>query len=72
MVMEMQINHGNWEAFMADRFPDNLDDELKNVHENFYLSAQKLEPEHLKDRLPMALPMNHLYKKEGSKHHGIA
>eukprot|EP00975_Prorocentrum_lima_P015589 3303676-Prorocentrum_lima.AAC.1 len=58
----MQMKDGTWEAFMADRFPDNLDDEIKKVHETFYLSAQKLEPEHLKDALPMSLPMTHLYE----------
>eukprot|EP00975_Prorocentrum_lima_P013221 2807035-Prorocentrum_lima.AAC.1 len=55
---------------MADRFPENLGDEIKKVH--FYLSAQKLEPEHLKDILPMPLPMTHLYEEEGNKLHGIA
>eukprot|EP00975_Prorocentrum_lima_P057529 12064752-Prorocentrum_lima.AAC.1 len=52
MVMEMQMSNGNWEAFMADIVPDNLDDDIKKVHEAFYLSSQKLEPDHLKDILP--------------------
>eukprot|EP00975_Prorocentrum_lima_P041268 8670072-Prorocentrum_lima.AAC.1 len=33
MVMEMQINVGSWEAFMADRFPEVLDDGIKKVRE---------------------------------------
>eukprot|EP00975_Prorocentrum_lima_P006791 1462203-Prorocentrum_lima.AAC.1 len=37
------------------RFPENLDDERKKVHEQFYLSAQKLEPEQLNDILPCLL-----------------
>eukprot|EP00975_Prorocentrum_lima_P063781 12893607-Prorocentrum_lima.AAC.1 len=40
--MEMQMRDGSWEAFMADRFPENLDDEIKKFHEQFYLSAHKL------------------------------
>eukprot|EP00975_Prorocentrum_lima_P068781 12922564-Prorocentrum_lima.AAC.1 len=72
MVMEMQMKDGTWEAFMADHFPDKLDDEIKKVHEAFYLSAQKLEPEQLKDVLPMSLPMTYLYEGDGEKHFGIA
>eukprot|EP00975_Prorocentrum_lima_P001386 298810-Prorocentrum_lima.AAC.1 len=30
MVMEMQMKDGSWEASMAQRFPQNLDDEIKN------------------------------------------
>eukprot|EP00975_Prorocentrum_lima_P011359 2415425-Prorocentrum_lima.AAC.1 len=70
MVMEMQIKDGSWEAFMADRFPDNLDDEIKKVHEAFDLSAQKLD--HLKDILPVSLPMTHIYEEAGNTLHGIA
>eukprot|EP00975_Prorocentrum_lima_P067417 12914795-Prorocentrum_lima.AAC.1 len=66
------MNDGSREAFMADRFPENLDDEIKKVHQRFYLSAQKLEPEHLKATLPMSLPMTHLYEEEGNQLHGIA
>eukprot|EP00975_Prorocentrum_lima_P051271 10739690-Prorocentrum_lima.AAC.1 len=49
MVMEMRMTDGTWEAFMAERFPEALDDEIKKVPEAFYLSAQQLEPEALKD-----------------------
>eukprot|EP00975_Prorocentrum_lima_P071588 12938532-Prorocentrum_lima.AAC.1 len=38
--MEMQMNGGSWEASMADRFPEVLDDASKKVHELFFLSAQ--------------------------------
>eukprot|EP00975_Prorocentrum_lima_P064168 12895936-Prorocentrum_lima.AAC.1 len=44
MVMDMQMKDGKCEAFMAERFPENLEDEIKKVHEAFYLSSQKLEP----------------------------
>eukprot|EP00975_Prorocentrum_lima_P052761 11059083-Prorocentrum_lima.AAC.1 len=68
----MQMKDGSWEAFMAERFPNNLDDEIKKVHGAFYLSAQKLEPEALKDVLPVSLPMTHLYEADDEKHFGIA
>eukprot|EP00975_Prorocentrum_lima_P036157 7606127-Prorocentrum_lima.AAC.1 len=29
MVAELKMFDGNWEAFMADRFPEQLDDEIK-------------------------------------------
>eukprot|EP00975_Prorocentrum_lima_P050279 10530156-Prorocentrum_lima.AAC.1 len=60
------------EALMADRFPEALDDEIKKVHGELYLSAQKLEPERLQDIHPMSLPMAHLYEEGGNKMHGIA
>eukprot|EP00975_Prorocentrum_lima_P047098 9847985-Prorocentrum_lima.AAC.1 len=57
---------------MADRFPEVLDDDIKKVHDTFYLSAQKLEPEDLLDTLPMSLPMTHLNEEGGNKMHGLA
>eukprot|EP00975_Prorocentrum_lima_P071141 12936028-Prorocentrum_lima.AAC.1 len=55
---------GHWEAFMADRFPKQLDDEIKEVHKQFYMAAQHLEPEELQDSLPMTLPMTRLLEEE--------
>eukprot|EP00975_Prorocentrum_lima_P004466 968248-Prorocentrum_lima.AAC.1 len=49
MVMEMKMTDGTWEAFMADHFPEALDDEIKKVQETVYLTAKQLEPEELKD-----------------------
>eukprot|EP00975_Prorocentrum_lima_P030551 6408142-Prorocentrum_lima.AAC.1 len=67
MVVEMQMKDGSWEAFMADHFPDVFGDDIKKLHQQFYLSAQKLEPEDLLGTLPMALPMTHLYEEDGKK-----
>eukprot|EP00975_Prorocentrum_lima_P019879 4182686-Prorocentrum_lima.AAC.1 len=69
--------HGNanvrtWVAFMAERFPEVLDAEIKKVQEAFYLTVQTLEPESLKEVLPLSLPMTHLYEEDGEKHFGIA
>eukprot|EP00975_Prorocentrum_lima_P047113 9850767-Prorocentrum_lima.AAC.1 len=63
---------GRWEAFMADRFQEQLDDEIKKVHKEFYLASQHLEPEELLDSLPITLPMTHMYEEEGSTMFGIA
>eukprot|EP00975_Prorocentrum_lima_P056423 11829571-Prorocentrum_lima.AAC.1 len=57
---------------MADRFPDVLHDEIKKAHQQFYLSAQKLEPEDLFGTLPVTVPMAHLYEEGGNKMYGIA
>eukprot|EP00975_Prorocentrum_lima_P037791 7950947-Prorocentrum_lima.AAC.1 len=57
---------------MADRFPEALDDEIKNVPQQFYLAAKHLEPEDLLGTLPMSLPMTHIYEEEGSTMLGIA
>eukprot|EP00975_Prorocentrum_lima_P051150 10715710-Prorocentrum_lima.AAC.1 len=60
-------------AFMAERLPQTLDDEIKRCHEAFYNSAKKLEPAALKDLLPATLPLTHLFTDEnGLRHHGIA
>eukprot|EP00975_Prorocentrum_lima_P066252 12908080-Prorocentrum_lima.AAC.1 len=47
---------------MADRFPEALDHEIKKVHEQCHLSAQK----------SMSLPMTRVYEEGGNKLHGIA
>eukprot|EP00975_Prorocentrum_lima_P058409 12255224-Prorocentrum_lima.AAC.1 len=55
----------HWEAFMADRFPEQLDDEIKKLHEQCSVAAQHLKPEELQDSLPMTLPVTHLYEEAG-------
>eukprot|EP00975_Prorocentrum_lima_P036144 7604358-Prorocentrum_lima.AAC.1 len=69
----MQLDDGTWKAFMAERLPQLLDDEIKRSHEAFYNSARNLEPGALKDLLPMAFPMtNPLVDEAGVEHLGIA
>eukprot|EP00975_Prorocentrum_lima_P035558 7475658-Prorocentrum_lima.AAC.1 len=63
---------GGWAAFMADRCPEHLDDEIKRVHKDFYLASQHLEPEELLDSLPTSLPMAHMYEEERKAMFGIA
>eukprot|EP00975_Prorocentrum_lima_P022136 4658741-Prorocentrum_lima.AAC.1 len=60
------MTDGHWEACMADRCPEQLDDEIKKVHKHFYLAAQSLEPEELQESLPMTLPMTHVLEESGN------
>ena len=54
----MEINVGEAsESFSAERTPQELYDELKRSHAQFYGAAQALAPEELMDDLPRALPM---------------
>eukprot|EP00975_Prorocentrum_lima_P028440 5976635-Prorocentrum_lima.AAC.1 len=58
---------------MAERLPQELDDAIKKEGAAFYIAAKQLEPDQLKDLLPMSLPMTHLLEEEdGNKHFGIA
>eukprot|EP00975_Prorocentrum_lima_P064723 12899237-Prorocentrum_lima.AAC.1 len=68
----MQMADGSREAFMADRFPEALDDDTNKVHQQFYLAAKHLEPEELLDTLPTPLPMTNMYEDEGITMFGIA
>jgi len=63
---------GTWEAFMADRFPEQLDDEIKKKHKDFYMAAQHLDPEELMEELPMTLPVTHLLNINGVEINGVA
>eukprot|EP00975_Prorocentrum_lima_P023014 4843709-Prorocentrum_lima.AAC.1 len=57
---------GHSDAFMADRFSEQLDDEIQKCQTQVYLAAQHLEPEELQESLPMTLPMAHLLEESGS------
>eukprot|EP00975_Prorocentrum_lima_P063439 12891570-Prorocentrum_lima.AAC.1 len=39
MVAETKLQGGSWQAFMADKFPHALDDEIKKVHQEFFMAA---------------------------------
>eukprot|EP00975_Prorocentrum_lima_P046760 9774018-Prorocentrum_lima.AAC.1 len=60
----MQLDDGTWRAFMAERLPQPLDDEVKRCREAFYNAARNLEPGALKDVIPMTLPMTNLFTDE--------
>ena len=61
MVAEVKCADGRWEAFVADRLPTQLDDEIKRVHAAFFLAGKKLNEEELLKIIPISFPMtNHL------------
>eukprot|EP00975_Prorocentrum_lima_P002337 509940-Prorocentrum_lima.AAC.1 len=60
----MLLEDGTWRAFMAERLPQMLDDEIKKCHEAFYDAARSLEPGALKDLIPITLPMTNLFTDE--------
>ena len=58
MVVELRTELG-YEAFVADRIPPILDDEIKKNHADFYNAAAKLTAADLLDDLPMSFPVTH-------------
>ena len=58
MVVELRTEVG-YEAFVADRIPPILDDEIKKNHAAFYNAAAKLTAADLLDDLPMSFPVTH-------------
>ena len=62
MVVEIKQENGEWTSFVAERLPEELDDEIKRVHAHFYMAQQDLTPEELKEILPISFPMTHNIK----------
>ena len=62
-AIEIKLDDGTWEAFLADRLPKNLDDEIKKVHADFYKAAEKCTAAELFDTTPVTFPMTHLYEE---------
>eukprot|EP00959_Pyramimonas_sp_CCMP1952_P326721 6839189-Pyramimonas_sp.AAC.1 len=51
MVAELKV--GNvWEALVAERLPQQLDDAIKECHFQFFDAAQKINPEELFELMP--------------------
>ena len=59
MVVEVKCANGEWEAFVADRLPAELDDQIKAKHVAFYMGMANLTPAELKDIIPMSFPMTY-------------
>ena len=51
MVSEVRCKDGTWEAFLLDRLPQRLDDEIRIHRAKFYMAAEHLTPEWLLDTL---------------------
>ena len=62
-AIELKLDDGTWEAFLADRLPKNLDDEIKRVHADFYKAAEKCTAAELIETIPVTFPMTHLFKE---------
>ena len=63
VVVEMDQPNGETTAFMAERMPTVLDDEVKKMNleltKRFMESADKCDPQKIYDLLPMSFPMSH-------------
>ena len=49
---------------MADRLPQQLEDEIKKKQAEFYHAAEMVNPSDLYDVIPVAFPMTHILDKE--------
>ncbi len=60
MVAELKMDDGHWEAFMADRLPTELDDEIKKSRAAFVNASKLMDPEEVKSLMPISFPMTHV------------
>eukprot|EP00975_Prorocentrum_lima_P027969 5881046-Prorocentrum_lima.AAC.1 len=51
------MDDGTWMAFMAERLPQVLEDEIKRCSEAFYNAAGDLKLRSLKEVIPSAFPL---------------
>ena len=58
-VVEMKLDDGTWMAFMTERLPQVVDDEIKKHHAALFMASQLLTVEQLFDKLPICFPMTH-------------
>ena len=58
MVAELQMDDGHWEAFMADRLPTELDDEIKKCRAAFVNASKQMDPSEVQALMPMSFPMS--------------
>ena len=57
VVADIQMGNREWAAFMADRFPRELDDDIKRHRAAFCKAAEMLKAEDLFDVIPIGLHM---------------
>ena len=55
-VLEIQVAPGEWEAILAERLPEELDDEINNVLHEWHAAGQRVSPEEIKNAIPTTLP----------------
>ena len=54
------MDDGSWTAFAAERMPQELDDEIKKIHAEFFKASTFLKLEDLQDIIPITFPMTHI------------
>ncbi len=57
IVAELQMDDGTWEAFMADRLPTELDDEIKKCRADFVKASKMMDPAEVQALMPKSFPM---------------
>ncbi len=55
-VIEMRMADGEWKAILADRLPEQLDDEIKGVLHEWHAAAQRITPEDIMNAIPLTMP----------------
>ena len=45
-----------WECLLADRLPENLDDEIKKHLHEWHQASQKITPEEILEAIPLTIP----------------
>ena len=56
-VVTVEMPDGSYQSFAAARMPSQLDDQIKKVKQHVYMAAANLEPEEVKELIPMCFPM---------------
>ena len=56
-VITVEMPDGTYQSFAASRMPPKLDNEIKKVKQFVHMAAANLEPEEVKDLIPMTFPM---------------
>ena len=55
-MIEIQVEDKQWHSLLADRLPEQLDDEIKGVLGAWHEAAGRVSPEEMLDKVPLTLP----------------
>ncbi len=61
-VLEIRDEFGNWRAILADRLPEQLDDEIKKVLHAWHEAAGRVTPEDIMMFMPLSYPRCSAYR----------
>ena len=71
-VVELKVGE-EWQAFVSERLPPALDDEIKGRnYRKFKVACARLTPQEIYNVLPMCFPMTHQLQVNGKPFRGIA